>query len=77
MRDSGTKPLIKNMAKAIRFGLMEASTKVTGRMAKRSVKEDSFMLTETYTMATGWTTRLMEQAVIFTQMELSIMDSGS
>ena len=57
-------------------GPMEADMMACGKTIKQMVKENLYMLMETFMKVNGKMTKLMEKAPIRMQMELTIMVTG-
>ncbi len=66
----------KEMAKALKSGLMEANTRASGATTKLTVMGSCIMRTKTCMRESGRMTRRMEEEFIFTQMERSTMGIG-
>jgi len=59
-----------------RYGLMGPNMKASGSMEKPTVKESSFILTETCTMGSGGTTKHKATEYICTIMGPNTTDTG-
>jgi hypothetical protein len=67
---------IQDMGMEHRYGQMEQSMKVNGRMIKHMVKESSGILMVIYLKENGSLTRLMAMEFILIRMEQSMKESG-